>query len=534
MTHAHYQWDDGYATTSTTARFGISTLYQLRGRVGRSDRQAYAHFFTMATHELDVSDNSNMEMLARKVIRTTTPTTPLLGKVHEVKHQQQQQQEEDGEESDENDDLINWIDSVEEDSSTSKKKKVKKGKKGGGGEEEEQEVDKVDLLTVARESVLTSSTDMDKRVNRFYQAAKYNSERGGQSLNIKAEQRLVYLQAFTALGSGYDLACRDMELRGSGTVFGSDQSGYTTNELGPDMQHKILKEALEELNQQLILAVPETRVEIGSPLEGLLRAFPSVDNLPRLSIYEAELIEKVTGGNEVLVRDLMTSKTAHDIAEVMRKHHISIPHHHHHHHHHHEGQQQQQEALLADLMIRVRLRIAGHRLGLIEIKRSSSSSSSSYDFDIFGKNVTPQKLEKILFYLDKKLKRTVTLEIDEDETQSGDCTVLKIGVSFHHHTEDDEVEEVVLATAAAAAGGGEGRRGHYDMAKADQLAELLEKMSEVVQHQLMKSDHMLLSDGSNKKKKKKKTEVEEEEEEEEEGEGGGGSNRGRGRRRKVV
>lgn len=145
----------------------------------------------------------------------------------------------------------------------------------------------------------------------------------------------------------------------------------------------------------MIFIVPETRVEIGSPLEGLLRAFPSVDNLPRLSVYEAELIEKVTGGNEELVRDLMTSKTAHDVIEVMRKHHISMPHDHRHHHDKHEGQQ---EALLADLMIRVRLRIAGRRLGLIEIKRSSSSS---YDFDIFGKNVTPEKLEKILFHLDK-------------------------------------------------------------------------------------------------------------------------------------
>lgn len=216
-------------------------MYQLRGRVGRSDRQAYAHFFTIARHQLDTNNENNIEMLARKVIRT-----PLLGTMREMmKHQQQQEEDEEPEE-----DVVNWIDTVEEEPST--KKKEKKGKKGG--EEEEVDYDKVDTMSVAREIVLSSSTDMDKQINRFYKAAKFNNDRGGQTLNIKAEQRLVYLQAFTALGSGYDLACRDMELRGSGTVFGSDQSGYTANELGPDMQHKILKEALEELNQELILA----------------------------------------------------------------------------------------------------------------------------------------------------------------------------------------------------------------------------------------------------------------------------------------
>lgn len=119
----------------------------------------------------------------------------------------------------------------------------------------------------------------------------------------------------------------------------------------------------------------------------------------------------------------------------------------------------------------------------------------------------------------QKLKRKVTLEIDDDAIQSGeayglspDCTVMRIEVSVQHHTEEEEDEEEVSSSSSPSPAGA--RR--YDRAKADRLAELLEKMSEVVQHQLMKSEHVLLSEAKQKTEK----------------EGGGG--KGRGRRRKVV
>eukprot|EP01035_Chromulina_nebulosa_P017289 gene17289-22825_t len=54
------------------------------------------------------------------------------------------------------------------------------------------------------------------------------------SLTVEAEQRLTYLKTFTALGSGYDLSRRDMEMRGHGTLFGSEQSG--AKDIGIDLQ----------------------------------------------------------------------------------------------------------------------------------------------------------------------------------------------------------------------------------------------------------------------------------------------------------
>ena len=46
-------------------------------------------------------------------------------------------------------------------------------------------------------------------------------------VTIDAENRLTYLKTFTALGSGYELSMRDMNMRGSGSLFGEQQSGST-------------------------------------------------------------------------------------------------------------------------------------------------------------------------------------------------------------------------------------------------------------------------------------------------------------------
>jgi transcription-repair coupling factor (superfamily II helicase) len=45
------------------------------------------------------------------------------------------------------------------------------------------------------------------------------------TLTADSELKLLYLKTLTALGSGYELARRDMEMRGFGTIFGADQSG---------------------------------------------------------------------------------------------------------------------------------------------------------------------------------------------------------------------------------------------------------------------------------------------------------------------
>ncbi|MDQ1264959.1 MAG: hypothetical protein QG635_109, partial [Bacteroidota bacterium] len=67
-----------------------------------------------------------------------------------------------------------------------------------------------------------------------------------KSLNRKALLRLQAIEEFTDLGMGYQLAMRDLEIRGAGNMLGPEQSGFI-NEMGFELYHKILDEAVEEL-----------------------------------------------------------------------------------------------------------------------------------------------------------------------------------------------------------------------------------------------------------------------------------------------
>ncbi len=66
------------------------------------------------------------------------------------------------------------------------------------------------------------------------------------TLSRVALRRLQALEEFTDLGSGFQLAMRDMEIRGAGNLLGGEQSGFIM-EMGFEMYHKILDEAVNEL-----------------------------------------------------------------------------------------------------------------------------------------------------------------------------------------------------------------------------------------------------------------------------------------------
>lgn len=66
------------------------------------------------------------------------------------------------------------------------------------------------------------------------------------SLNRNAIKRLKIIEEFTELGSGFTIAMRDLEIRGAGNVFGSEQSGHIVA-LGYELYMKIIKDAIEEL-----------------------------------------------------------------------------------------------------------------------------------------------------------------------------------------------------------------------------------------------------------------------------------------------
>jgi len=63
-----------------------------------------------------------------------------------------------------------------------------------------------------------------------------------------ARKRIQALSQFTELGSGFNIAMKDLEIRGAGDLLGGEQSGFI-NEIGFDTYQKILNEAIEELKE---------------------------------------------------------------------------------------------------------------------------------------------------------------------------------------------------------------------------------------------------------------------------------------------
>ena len=63
-----------------------------------------------------------------------------------------------------------------------------------------------------------------------------------------ARKRITALEQFTELGSGFNIAMKDLEIRGAGDLLGGEQSGFI-NEIGFDTYQKILQEAIEELKE---------------------------------------------------------------------------------------------------------------------------------------------------------------------------------------------------------------------------------------------------------------------------------------------
>ncbi len=63
-----------------------------------------------------------------------------------------------------------------------------------------------------------------------------------------ARKRIQALEQFTELGSGFNIAMKDLEIRGAGDLLGGEQSGFI-NEIGFDTYQKILNEAIEELKE---------------------------------------------------------------------------------------------------------------------------------------------------------------------------------------------------------------------------------------------------------------------------------------------
>ncbi len=127
-----------------------------------------------------------------------------------------------------------------------------------------------------------------------------------KKLTHTAIKRLQTLQELTHFGSGYKVAMRDLEIRGTGNIFGAAQSGFV-DALGYDLYTKIINEAIQDLKEELNLEPTAEKMEtaeVDSKIEINVDAF-----LPANYVN--------TGSERVdLYRRLIESKSEKEIQEL--------------------------------------------------------------------------------------------------------------------------------------------------------------------------------------------------------------------------
>lgn len=113
-----------------------------------------------------------------------------------------------------------------------------------------------------------------------------------QNLSADARKRLTALEEFSDLGAGFNIAMRDLDIRGAGDILGAEQSGYISD-IGFDMYTKILDDAVRELKETEYSSMfkseakpvdyPDTQVEFDH--SAYLENNYIQDNVERLNLY---------------------------------------------------------------------------------------------------------------------------------------------------------------------------------------------------------------------------------------------------------
>ena len=83
------------------------------------------------------------------------------------------------------------------------------------------------------------------------------------TLTHEARRRLKAIEEYSELGSGFNIAMQDLDIRGSGNLLGGEQSGFIAD-VGFETYQRILNEAMQELRESEKIAMPE-KAEISKP-----------------------------------------------------------------------------------------------------------------------------------------------------------------------------------------------------------------------------------------------------------------------------
>ncbi len=119
-------------------------------------------------------------------------------------------------------------------------------------------------------------------------------------LSEEQRKRLNTLREYTALGSGYKISMRDLEIRGSGNMLGAAQSGHVA-EIGFELYLKMLQETIRKMKRtdhpQEELALPPVHTEIEIELQAYFPETYISD--PRLRIGLYQRLDGLTNQQEI-------------------------------------------------------------------------------------------------------------------------------------------------------------------------------------------------------------------------------------------
>jgi transcription-repair coupling factor (superfamily II helicase) len=138
-------------------------------------------------------------------------------------------------------------------------------------------------------------------------------------LTAEASKRLQVIQSCTALGSGFNVATHDLEIRGSGNLLGEEQSGIIT-EVGMELYSQMLQETLAELKNE---GISEPLPELNSGYTAYIPESYIPDASLRISTYRrldrAKSPSHLTKlEEEILDRFGMYPKEVETLCEILR------------------------------------------------------------------------------------------------------------------------------------------------------------------------------------------------------------------------
>lgn len=116
-----------------------------------------------------------------------------------------------------------------------------------------------------------------------------------KNLTPDAQKRLVTIEEYTALGSGFRIALRDLQIRGAGNILGEEQSGFIAS-VGFTLYMELLEKSISQLKGENNKVQVEASIDL--PISAYIPKFFIPDDATRLEIYtkiaKSDTLDKLT------------------------------------------------------------------------------------------------------------------------------------------------------------------------------------------------------------------------------------------------